>query len=90
MAIKASSEAIRGISSNLKSMASEITSMNSDLKSGLSGVTSSWNDSKSEEFLSIMNGLASSMNAPLEAINQSIPKLEKMADSLDEYQNTKF
>ena len=52
--------------------------------------TSSWNDSKAAEFNMVMQRVARLTERPIETLNAALPKLEKLAQSLDEYNRTKF
>ena len=89
MAIKASPEAIREMKKNIQGTIRDIQKISSGIRSGMSA-TSSWNDSKAAEFNMVMQRVARLTEKPIETLSAALPKLEKLAQSLDEYNRTKF
>lgn len=89
MAIKASSSTIRDMNRDISSAINDINAINDIIKKGLSA-TSGWNDSQSKEFNSIMLQIAQLVSSPLDTLHSATPKLEKLAYTLDNYNNVKF
>ena len=89
MAVKASAETIREMKKNISNTINDIQKISSGIKSGLSA-TSNWDDAQAAQFKSLMQQIAKLTESPIETLNASLPKLEKLAQSLDQYSSVKF
>lgn len=89
MAVKASPEAIREMKRDISNTIKDIERISSGIKSGMSA-TSNWDDAKAAQFNSLMKKIAQLTSAPVETLKSSLPKLEKLAQSLDQYNRVKF
>lgn len=89
MAVKASSEAIRAMKKDISNTIRDIERISSGIKAGMSA-TSNWNDSQAAQFNMLMQQISRLTTAPIETLNAALPKLEKLAQSLDEYNRVKF
>ncbi|MBR3806500.1 MAG: hypothetical protein IKJ13_06670 [Clostridia bacterium] len=89
MAVKASPEAIREMKKEIQTTIRDIERISSGIRSGVSA-TSNWNDAQAAQFSSLMQQIASLTSAPIDTLNAALPKLEKLAQSLDQYNRVKF
>ena len=89
MAVKASAETIREMKKNLQKTISDIQKISSGIRSGMSA-TSGWDDSQAAQFNMLMQQIARLTEGPVDTLTAAIPKLEKLAQSLDEYNRVKF
>lgn len=89
MAVKASPEAIRAMKKDISNTIKDIQSISAGIKQGMSA-TSNWDDEKSAQFNSLMQQIAKLTVAPVETLTAALPKLEKLAQSLDQYNRVKF
>lgn len=89
MAVQASPEIIREMKRQISTTIRDIERISSGIKSGMSA-TSSWNDAKAAEFNMLMQQIARLTVAPVSTLNAALPKLEKLAQTLDQYNRVKF
>lgn len=89
MAVKASPEAIRAMKKDISNTIRDIQTISAGIKQGMSA-TSSWDDEKAAQFKSLMDQIAKLTVAPVETLNAALPKLEKLAQSLDQYNKVRF
>jgi predicted phage tail protein len=89
MAVKASPEAIREMKREISNTIKDIEKISNGIKTGMSA-TSSWDDAKAAQFNSLMQRIARLTEGPIDTLNAALPKLEKLAQSLDEYNRVNF
>lgn len=89
MAVKASPEIIRDMKKDISNTIRDIQRISNGIKSALSA-TASWDDAKAAQFNALMQQIARLTVAPVDTLNASLPKLEKLAQSLDQYNRVKF
>lgn len=89
MAVKASAEVIRGMKKDISNTIRDIQQISNGIKSALSG-TANWNDAQSAQFQALMKQIASLTEAPVDTLTAALPKLERLAQSLDDYNRVKF
>lgn len=89
MAVKASPETIREMKKEISNTIRDIERISNGIKSGLSA-TANWDDAKAAQFASLMQQTARLTAAPIDTLNAALPKLERLAQSLDEYNRVKF
>ena len=89
MAVKASPEIIREMKKNISNTIRDIEQISSGIRSGMSA-TSNWDDAKAQEFNNLMQQIARLTEAPVGTLTSALPKLEKLAQSLDRYNSVTF
>lgn len=89
MAVKASPEVIREMKKEISNTIRDIERISSGIKSGVSNM-SNWDDAQAAQFNAIMQRIASLTAAPIDTLNAALPKLEQLAQSLDQYNMVKF
>lgn len=88
MSVKANAETIRQMQATIKNTIKQIETINQHISSGLN--TGEWQDSKSAEYVSLMQKVASLTASPVSTLQAAIPKLEKLAQALDNYNSVKI
>ena len=83
MAIKASPEAIRDMKKSIQNSIKHIERMSNSIKSGVA--SSNWNDAQSTQFNLTMQKIARLTATPVDTLKAALPKLEKLAQSLEQY-----
>ena len=89
MAVKASPETIREMKKEISNTIRDIERISNGIKSGVSA-SSKWDDAKAAQFKALMQQIARLTTAPVDTLNAALPKLEKLAQSLDQYNSVKF
>ena len=86
--IKASPEAVRQLAKDLRTTINNLQNISAQVKSA--GNVSGWSDSQGEQFKSVVNRIAGLTQSPIETLESSIPRLNKIADTLERYNSVKF
>lgn len=89
MAVKASPETIRDMKKQISSTINDIRRISSGIRTGISA-TEKWDDTQAAQFNMIMQRVARLTEQPIETLNAALPKLEKLALSLEQYNQVKF
>jgi len=89
MAVKASPETIREMKKDISNTIKDIEKISNGIKTGMSA-TSNWDDAQAVQFNMLMQQVARLTAAPIDTLNAALPKLEKLAQSLDQYNQVKF
>ena len=89
MAVKASAETIREMKKQIAQTIKDIERINQGIKSGIRA-TGSWDDAKAVEFNMLMQKIARLTVSPVETLNAALPKLEKLAQTLDNYHSQRI
>ena len=89
MAINASAETIREMESTLRKTISEIESIQANIRGAMSS-SSGWNDVQGQQYQALMKQIAHLTESPTNTLRNAIPKLEKLAQTLDEYSGVKM
>ena len=89
MAVKASAETIRAMKKDLSNTIRDIERISSGIRQGMSA-TAGWDDSQAAEFNMLMQQIARLTSTPIDTLNSALPKLERLAQSLDQYNSVKF
>lgn len=89
MAVKASPEAIRAMEKDISNTIKDLQSIGMGIRQGLAA-TSGWDDEKAAEFNRIMQQIARLTEGPVGTLAEALPKLEKLAQSLDQYNRVRF
>lgn len=89
MAVKASAETIREMKKQIAQTIKDIERINEGIRSGIRA-TSSWDDAKAAEFNMLMQKIARLTASPVDTLNAALPKLEKLAQTLDNYNSQRI
>lgn len=89
MAVKASPETIREMKKNLSNTIKDIERISNGIRTGMSA-SSNWDDAQAAQFNMLMQQIARLTATPIDTLNAALPKLEKLAQSLDQYNRIKF
>ena len=89
MAVKASPETIREMKRDLSNTIRDIERISAGIRQGMSA-TSGWDDSQAAQFNMLMQQIARLTETPVETLNAALPKLERLAQSLDQYNSVRF
>ncbi|MBE6612161.1 MAG: hypothetical protein E7632_06695 [Ruminococcaceae bacterium] len=89
MAVKASPEVIREMKREITNTVRDIERISAGIRAGVAR-TSAWDDDKAMQFRELMDQIARLTAAPVDTLNAALPKLEQLAQSLDQYNRVKF
>ncbi len=89
MAVKASPETIRAMKKDILNTIRDIERISNGIKTGMKA-TSNWNDAQAAQFNMLMQQITRLTAAPIDTLNAALPKLERLAQSLDQYNQVKF
>ena len=89
MAIKSSPEIVREMEKTLQSTVKSIQGIQQNVKGAMRS-SASWNDAQGQQYQALMKQIAQLTQAPMTTLNSAVPKLEKLAQSLDRYGKVKF
>lgn len=89
MAMKASAQTIRDMKKQIGQTVKDIEHINQGIRSGIRA-TGSWDDDKAAEFNMLMQKIARLTVSPVETLNAAMPKLERLAQTVDAYNSTKM
>jgi len=85
--VKADPEAVRQVKSGLNGTISELRGAAAKIRAiGSDG----WNDAHGENFRQLMQKIARLVESPIGTLQAVQPKLEKLAQTLDSYNNVRF
>lgn len=89
MAISSSSDTIRDMRSDLQKTMRGIQQTNANIK-GAIRATSGWNDAQGQQYRQLMQRVARLTESPANTLNSALPKLDRLAQSLDAYGKIRF
>ncbi len=89
MAVKASPETIREMKKEISNTIQDIEHISRGIRTGMSA-SSKWDDAKAAQFNMLMQKIARLTAEPIDTLNAALPKLEKLAQTLDNYNKVKF
>ena len=89
MAVKASAETISEMKKQIAQTIKDIERINQGIKSGIRA-TGAWDDAKAAEFNMLRQKIARLTVSPVETLNAALPKLEKLAQTLDNYNSQRI
>ena len=87
--VNSSAEVIRQMKSDMNKTISELDMIVEKLRN-IHGASSGWNDAQGEQFRGLMHKIAQCVNHPKHSLESALPKLEKLAQSLDQYGGIRF
>jgi len=89
MAMKASTEAISGMRSDINKAIQEITNISSEIARA-GRVSGDWSDAQSQQYSTLMQQASKATLQPLGVLQAAIPKLNKLEQALSQYGSVKF
>ena len=89
MAIKSSPEAVRDMEKTLQSTVKSIQGIQQNVKGAMRS-SANWNDTQGQQYQALMKQIAQLTQSPMTTLNSAVPKLEKLAQTLDRYGKVKF
>lgn len=89
MAIKSSPEIVRDMKGTLQKTVTSIQGIQQNVK-GATRSSANWDDAQGQQYQALMKQIAQLTQAPMATLNAAVPKLEKLAQSLDNYEKVKF
>ena len=89
MGVKASPEVIREMKQELGKTVQDLQKISNGIRNGMRA-TSSWDDEKAAQFNMLMQRIARLTEGPIETLRAAQPKLERLAQSLDQYNGVRF
>lgn len=89
MVVKASPETIQKMKKDITNTIKDIERINSGITTGMTA-TSNWDDTQAAQFKMLMQQIARLTTTPIDTLKAALPKLEKLAQALDQYNNVKL
>lgn len=89
MAICTSTGAINEIRTTMCDAVRDIEAVQNELTQTMSAV-SGWNDSQGAQFRMLMRSVARCTEEPKNALKDALPRLERMAEAIERYNNVRF
>ena len=89
MGIQASSQSIREMEKNLNDTIRDMEQIAAGIKNVLNA-TKDWDDQQSREFKDVMDKIGKLTMQPVDQLNEAIPRLEQLAQYVDEYSIIRF
>lgn len=89
MSVKASPESIRAMKQDIQATTKDMEHISQGIKAGVAANTG-WDDAQAQEFNQVMRRIAQLASAPTTTLQGSIPKLDRLIASLEEYHKIKF
>lgn len=89
MAIKSSAGVVRDMKKTLQTTAKSVQGIQLNAKAAMRS-SAQWNDAQGQQYQALMKQIVQLTQAPMTTLNSSVPKLEKLAQSLDNYGKVKF
>ncbi len=89
MAVRASADLIREMEKNIKNMTRELEEISAGIERGIKG-QSGWSDAQSVRYHEIMHKIARLTASPCEELHAVLPRMEKLAVALDNYNKVRF
>lgn len=86
--IKASPEAVRQLARDLRTTINNLQSISAQVRSA--GNVSGWSDSQGEQFKAVVNRISGLTQSPIQTLEAAIPRLNRIADTLEKYNSVKF
>ena len=89
MAIQSSPEIVRDMKKTLDSTVKSIQGIQQNLKGAMRS-SANWNDAQGQQYQALMKKIGQLTQAPMTTLKSASPKLEKLAQALDNYGKVKF
>lgn len=89
MAIKGDSQTVREMKQEISQTINDLQHMSEGIRSGMQS-TGGWDDNKAAEFNLAMSKVARMIESPVDSLKAALPKLEQLAQLMDEYTSKNF
>lgn len=89
MAVCASAELIREMENDIKKMIRDLEEISTGIERGIKS-QSDWNDSQSARYHELMHQIALLSAAPCRELEDVLPRMERLAGALDNYNSVRF
>ena len=89
MAVCASADLIREMENDIRKMIGELEEISAGIERGIKG-QSGWSDSQSRRYHEVMHQIARLASAPCGELSDVLPRMEKLATALDNYNSVRF
>ncbi|MBQ6603143.1 MAG: hypothetical protein IKG08_09420 [Eubacterium sp.] len=89
MAIRGNSATVREIKNDIARTIADLTDMSAGIRQGVRSA-SGWDDQKAAEFGDAMGRVADMIESPVDSLREALPKLERLAQLMDEYTSKRF
>ncbi len=89
MAVCASADLIREMENDIKKMINELENLSDGIEKGIKN-QADWNDSQSARFHELMHQIAVLSSAPCSELIDVLPRMERLAAALDNYNSVRF
>ena len=89
MAIKGDSQTVREMKQDISQTIKDLEHMSEGIRSGMQA-TGGWDDDKASEFNLAMSKVARMIESPVDSLRAAIPKLERLAQLMEQYTSKKF
>ena len=89
MAIKGDSQTVREMKKDISQTIKDLEHMSEGIRSGMQA-TGGWEDHKASEFNLAMSKVARMIESPVESLRAALPKLERLAQLMDQYSSKRF
>lgn len=89
MAIKGDSGTVREMKQDISQTIKDLEHMSEGIRSGMRA-TGGWDDDKAAEFNLAMSKVARMLESPVDSLKAALPKLERLAQLMDQYMSKKF
>ncbi len=89
MAIKGDSQTVREMKKDISQTIKDLEHMSEGIRSGMQA-TGGWDDDKASEFNLAMSKVARMIESPVESLRAALPKLERLAQLMDQYSSKRF
>ncbi|MCD8040204.1 MAG: hypothetical protein LUF82_01665 [Clostridia bacterium] len=86
--IKASPEAVRQLARDLQITINKLNDISAQVSSA--GNVGDWNDAQGQQFSALIKNIAMLTRSPISTLEAAIPRLNKIATALDNYNSVKF
>lgn len=88
--VQASPDAVRQMKTELNRTEKELNSLGGRIRAVRDKTRGEWNDAQGEQFRDLMTRISRLISSPEETLKAAQPKLEKLAQALDNYGRVKF
>ncbi len=89
MSVQAAPETIREMKKGISVTIRDLQRIGEGIRQGMRA-TSNWNDAQAAQFNMLMQQIAGLTETPISTLTAALPKLESLAQSLDNYNRVRF
>jgi len=87
--VKSDPEVIRKVKADITNAIKEIQDAANNIRNARNSA-SGWNDAKGNQYRDLLSRIGSLTESPIGTLQAALPKLEKLAQTLDQYNRVKF